>query len=168
MVLVLGVSLSIGTLVEGAFPVTLCETPAYSIAAQSQEYVFANRTLFARPYLLSIHTSGGERVDVILLEVGGAFRHIVNAVAGLTEYGVLPFRGIFSLAIRNLNDSFIRLRILFQLYGLDQQQVLLGLVLYAGGFVSCLAHFIAEWLKDSVDIEDAEKEKVKDEIRPRP
>jgi hypothetical protein len=161
-------SVSIGTLVEGAFPVTLYDTPAYSIAAKSQQYLFVNRTLFARPYLLSIHTSGDERVDVILLEVGGAFRHIVNAVVGVTEYGVLPFRGVFNLAIRNLNESSTRLRILFQLYGLDQQQVLLGLVLYASGFVSCLAHFIAEWLKNPADMEDAEKEKVKGESRPRP
>jgi len=106
-------------------------------------FFLANGTLAAKCYLLSLHVQEGSPLNLVFADAGSLLLKTANSVTSLTEYGVVPFRGVYNLKVANNGTSPSLFRLSLILYGLDQQQILAGTIIYAVGFASCLAHALA-------------------------
>ncbi len=146
LILVLGVSVVCGTIIEGFQSVPVIDRMDHNIPGGSEKVIFVNRTLFARDYSLLVQVTSGGPIDIVFQEQGGLYQRIVNSVISFTEQAHLPFRGTFELLIRNLNISLSIIRVTFTQHGLDQQQLIVGQVLFAIGFSAALACVAKDWM----------------------
>ena len=158
LILVIGMSITCGTVIEGLFPLPILGNVTYQIQRDGTSTIFGNRTLFARSYVLSLKVHEGGPVDLLLSDLAGRYQLYVPSIQTYVKYGVLPFRGLYRLVIFNRSNSTTLVRISLSQYGLDQQQMLLGELLFTVGFAFLLLHILHEWPKQKPSIEEVAEE----------
>lgn len=147
-ILMLGVAVSVGTVVAGITPMIVIHEGTVMIDGFDQESVFSERMLYARTYRLIIQVQQGESVDCVFFQIGGAFLLNQTEAVTLFEYGVLILRGYYSLVLTNNHAESAVVRVSFALTGPDHQQLLWGQSLFILGFVLALLNAVYEWKKN--------------------
>lgn len=146
LILVLGFSIVCGTIIEGFQSIPVIDRMEHNIPGDSEKVIFTNRTLFARDYSLLVQVTSGGPIDIVFQDQWGIYQCVVNNVMSFTEQRLIPFRGTFELLIHNLNTSISLVRVTFTQHGLDQQQLLVGQILFAIGFGAALACVLKDWM----------------------
>ncbi|MFX1565581.1 MAG: hypothetical protein ACFFCH_06285 [Promethearchaeota archaeon] len=146
-ILIIGVAITLGTIIEGINPLTILHEESVTVPSDSNSNVLIQKMLYAKKYRWVVQVREGGPVDIVFFQIGGPFRSEHNSTLGFSEISTLSTKAFYNCTIYNIETTSVTVRISLTLFGPDQQQLIIGYIIFWAGFAMSLICIVYDWKK---------------------